>query len=311
MLNPTPKMKNQTRERVEAMRQKIRTKRDVKKTIDKGVLPSAVVEVDFTPRGNLTLHIKNLNKTIEKFKPFGTPIDNETWVALITVKTLSKNQIDWVDGHKIFLFSEPNIPTYIRGKTVIKLVFASKEVRICDFLQSENMGSGYYLELWSLSAARTSRDGRIKPRLKFNTPGGSFNFKDVDWGQFSNLIAQGFMNLKLDVNKCRGKAKRHPNTETQTRAKECSEEFPTEMSEAKRKYWNGFLSSRNSSNIWDVPAYVKEKQLRTVVSQLTRKGDTTTKELTEIIDYFFQELIPLAPSSRSLCIPPIPMKDAR
>lgn len=102
------------------------------------------------------------------------------------------------------------------------------------------MGSGYYLELWSLSATRTSRDGRIKPRLEFNTPGGSFNFKDVDWGQFSNLIAQGFMNLKLDVNKCRKKAKRHPNTETQTRAKKCSEEFPTEMSEAKRKYWNGF-----------------------------------------------------------------------
>lgn len=173
------------------------------------------------------------------------------------------------------------------------------------------MGSGYYLELWSLSATRTSRDGRIKPHLEFNTPGGSFNFKDVDWGQFSNLIAQGFMNLKLDVNKSRGKAKRHPNTETQTRAKECSEEFPTEMSEAKRKYWNDFLSSRNSSNIWDVPAYVKEKQSRTVVSQLTRKGGTTTKELTEIIDYFFQELIPLAPSSGSLCTPPIPMKDAR
>ena len=90
MPNPTPKMKNQTRERVEAMRQEIRTKRDVKKTIDKGVLPSAVVGVDFTTRGNLTLHIKNLNKTIEKLKPFGTPIDNETWVALSTVKTLSK-----------------------------------------------------------------------------------------------------------------------------------------------------------------------------------------------------------------------------
>ena len=74
--NPTPKMKNQTRERVEAMRQEIRTERDVKKTIDKGVLPSAVVGVNFTTRGNLTLHIKNLNKTPEKLKPFGSPIEN-------------------------------------------------------------------------------------------------------------------------------------------------------------------------------------------------------------------------------------------
>lgn len=88
MPNPTPKIKNQTRERVEAMRQEIKTKRDFKKTIDKGVLPSAVVGVNITTRGNLTLHFKNLNKTIEKLKPLGTPIDNETWIVLSTVKTL-------------------------------------------------------------------------------------------------------------------------------------------------------------------------------------------------------------------------------
>lgn len=71
-------------ERGEAMKQENKTEREVKKIIDKEISPSIVVGVNFTTKGNLTLHIKDLNdKTIEKLKPFGTPIDNETWHKVI------------------------------------------------------------------------------------------------------------------------------------------------------------------------------------------------------------------------------------
>lgn len=71
-------------DRVEAMKLENRTEREVKKNIDKEISPSVVVGVNFTARGNLTLHIKDLNdETIEKLKPFGTPIDNETWHKVV------------------------------------------------------------------------------------------------------------------------------------------------------------------------------------------------------------------------------------
>ena len=98
---------------------------------------------------------------------------------------------------------------------------------------------------------------------------------------------------------------------TRTKAKECGEEFEEAMSKVKRKCWNDFLSSRNTNNIWDVLAYVKEKQSRIVVSQLTRKDGTTTKGLSEIVRYFFEELFPLAPSSGSLGTHPTPTEDPR
>ena len=97
--------------------------------------------------------------------------------------------------------------------------------------------------------------------------------------------------------KAKREAKKCPTPEAKAKAKECGEEFAKAMSEAKRKCWNDFLSSRNSNNIWDVLPYVKKKQPHTVVSQLTRKDGTTTKEFSEIVDCFFQELFPPAPSS--------------
>ena len=287
----------------------------------------------------------------------------QSWVAPSAVETLSKDWIDWVDDHGFFLFSEPDIPTYIRGETVIDLVFASEDVSLCDFLESEDIGSDHYLQLWSLDVTGTARDSRIEPHLEFNTMGGGFNFKKADWDRFSKLITEGSKKLEHDAKRCRGKtrideltaslttlitdclrkstekvrvcgrskqwwtddlkaklkesrkakreAKRYPNSETQTKAKECGEEFEEAMSEAKRKCWNDFLSSRNSNNIWDVLAYVKEKQPRTVVPQLTRKDGTTTKELSEIVECFFEELFPLAPSSGSLGTPPTPTEDPR
>jgi hypothetical protein len=57
--------------------------------------------------------------------------------------------------------------------------------------------------------------------------------------------------------------------------------------------------------------YLSKTQPRTVVSQLTRKDGTTTKEISEIVDCFFQELFPLAPSNGPLSIPPTPTEDTR
>ena len=45
--------------------------------------------------------------------------------------------------------------------------------------------------------------------------------------------------------------------------------------------------------------------------QLTRKDGTTTKELSEIVDCFFEELFPLAPSSGSRGTPPTLTEDPR
>jgi hypothetical protein len=71
-------------ERCEAMKQEKRTEREVKKIIDKEIAPSVVVGVNFTTKGNLTLHIKDLNdETMKKLKPFGDVIDNETWHKVI------------------------------------------------------------------------------------------------------------------------------------------------------------------------------------------------------------------------------------
>lgn len=58
------------------------------------------------------------------------------------------------------------------------------------------------------------------------------------------------------------------------------------MNEARHKCRDGFLSFRNSRNIWDVLSFVKEMQLRVIVSQLTEKDGTATKELSDIVDSF-------------------------
>ena len=273
----------------------------------------------------------------------------QSWVAPNAVEALSKEWIDWIDDHGFFLFSEPDIPTYVQGETVIDLVFASEDVNLCDFLESEDIGSDHYLQFWSIDVTGFTRDGRMEPHLEFNTLGGGFNFKHADWDHFSDLIAHGSMDLESSAKRCKGKAKvdeltaslttliadslrkstkeikmcgrskqwwtdelksklkesrkakreakKCPTPEAKAKAKECGEEFAKAMSEAKRKCWNDFLSSRNSNNIWDVLPYVKKKQPHTVVSQLTRKDGTTTKEFSEIVDCFFQELFPPAPSS--------------
>ena len=131
----------------------------------------------------------------------------QSWVAPNAVEALSKEWIDWIDDHGFFLFSEPDIPTYIQGETVIDLVFASGDVNLCDFLESEDIGSDHYLQFWSIDVTGFARDGRMEPHLEFNTLGGGFNFKNADWDHFSDLIAQGSMDLESSAKKCKGKAK--------------------------------------------------------------------------------------------------------
>jgi hypothetical protein len=128
-----------------------------------------------------------------------------SWVAQTAVETLSKDWIDWADDHEFFLFSEPDIPTYVRGETVIDLVFASGDVRLCNFLESQDIGSNHYMQLWSLDITGSARDSQIAPHLEFNTLGGGFNFKNADWDYFSNPIAEGSRNLEGNARRCIGK----------------------------------------------------------------------------------------------------------
>lgn len=66
------------------MKQENQTEREVKKVIDKEIMPFMVVGVNFTIRSNLTLHIKDLNnETMKKLNSLGTLIDNETWHKVI------------------------------------------------------------------------------------------------------------------------------------------------------------------------------------------------------------------------------------
>ncbi|KAF5102596.1 hypothetical protein D0Z00_000110 [Geotrichum galactomycetum] len=92
-------------ERTEAMKQENKTDREIKKIIDKEIAPSMVVGVNFTGNGNLTLHIKDMNnETMEKLKPFGNAIDNETWHKVI-IDGLMKNDLiedgDLIDADEL------------------------------------------------------------------------------------------------------------------------------------------------------------------------------------------------------------------
>ena len=68
-----------------------------------------------------------------------------------------------------FFFSEPDIPTYVQGETVIDLVFASEDVNLCDFLESEDIGSDHYLQFWSIDVTGVTRDGRMEPQISSST----------------------------------------------------------------------------------------------------------------------------------------------
>lgn len=106
--------------------------------------------------------------------------------------------------HSFFL--KPDIPTQILRETIIDLAFASKEVRLCNFLESEYIGSDHYLQLWSLDVTSSAKDSGMEPHLEFKTLGGDFNFKDAHWDHFSNLMAKSSMNLKHDMIIYKGKA---------------------------------------------------------------------------------------------------------
>jgi hypothetical protein len=78
------------------------------------------------------------------------------------------------------LFNELDIPIFKRDGTVIDLVFAREGARYCEFLKSEDVGSDYFLQLWSLDVTGSARGGRVEPRCEFNICRGGFNFKNAD-----------------------------------------------------------------------------------------------------------------------------------
>jgi hypothetical protein len=83
------------------------------------------------------------------------------------------------------------------------------------------------------------------------------------------------------------------------------------MTAAKRKCLNDFLSSRNSTNIWNVLPFVKGAKPNTVVSQLTRRNGTTEETLREVADCLFETLFLPALGDGSANPSSMPTKDSR
>lgn len=112
-------------ERTLALQQEQRTDREVKKIIDKEIAPSIVVGVNFTKKDNLTLHIKNMNnETIEKLKPFGEVIDNETWHKVIIDGVKKGDLLE--DGD---LIDAEDLKTEIEDRNNIKLACPPHTIR--------------------------------------------------------------------------------------------------------------------------------------------------------------------------------------
>lgn len=92
----------------------------------------------------------------------------------------------------------------------------SEEVIVCGFLESKDIDSYHYLQLWRLEITSFTRDGEMEPHLEFNILGGDFNFKDAYYGHFSNLIAKGSLNLERNAKRFKRKASVHKLTASLT-----------------------------------------------------------------------------------------------
>ena len=206
----------------------------------------------------------------------------QSWVTPTAVEPLSQEWADWVENHGFFLFSEPDIPTFKRGNTVIDLVFAREGVKLCDFLESQDIGSDHFMQFWSLDVTDQVNNNQTDPRLEFNTRGGGFNFKKARWDQFLTLIAKGSQQLDDKSKVCKGKRK----------VNELAESMIQHIIKCLKESAMRIRLCRRSKRWWTDALKRKWKTRRKVVMQSKRNPSSENRANAEkIADEFSEAMI--------------------